>query len=69
MMEFALEGVISSVINIESYICGASKINSIGEVITVTLSVCFVVLNIVFAIVVTRLLIKNRSTLDSDEYL
>jgi hypothetical protein len=64
VIELALEGVLSSVVNIRSYIIKDTELNNIGEIMTVLLSIALIVLNIVFAILITCLLIKHRNDLE-----
>ena len=69
MMELALEGVISSIVNIRSYAIGEQTIDNVGEIITIVLSIAMIVLNIIFAGLVTLILIKNRDKLENNDYL
>lgn len=69
IMELALEGVISSIVNIRSYVIGDQTIDNFGEVITVILSIAMIALNIIFAGLVTFILMKNRDELEDNDYL
>ncbi len=69
LMELALEGVISSSVNIKSYVGKENSIDNIGEIVTVLVSVAMIVLNVIFAIIVTKVLIKNQDDLENNEFL